>query len=136
MSYIDCSLYDVTTGEIVAIGYLYGAPSAAYLQQNGLSVYGGVQPLDPATQIVDIATGEPVQKSSIALPGTVAIAADGVDVASVSGIPVGCIVKGLNNLMSIIDDGVFEYVTDIPGSYDFIFSHTLYIDTTVTINAS
>lgn len=64
------------------------------------------------------------------------IVANGVDAAIIEGLPVGTQVTIGTNLPVTVDDGAFEFTTDLPGAYIVRFDHAEYLPEEVTINAS
>lgn len=63
------------------------------------------------------------------------IEADGVDVATISGLPAGT-VGSVGSLEVAETDGAIDFAVDFPGVYEITLRHVLYLDTVVTIAAS
>ena len=96
---------------------------------------------DMDTQFLDIPSLSVVNKTtpSIIVDKT-NITANGVDKATISGIPVGTIVKepyaNRNNRWMVIDDGLLEFTTNIPSYYKLVFINGYYLKMEVTIVAT
>ena len=125
-------LYD-NTGKITASG---SCPEIMVEAQN---VIPGVTVLQgegrPETQYVDTLQDPPEIKERLPFPGVQnknTILADGTDEWIVSDLPVGSIVT-VNDIVTVVNDGSFEFSVDLPGTYTFKFDPFPYLEEEVSI---
>lgn len=125
MNYI---IYNLATGEILRN---VDCPESMLDIQVAAGEDSLVGQADDATRYVQ--GGQAVDRPAMSLiVGATAITADGVDEATISGIPEGAECEGL----TIEADGLFIFTTDDPGDHVLTFRLFPYLDAEVTIHAS
>ena len=85
---------------------------------------------------VDVNTLEVVSKLEI--PYTITtntIAANGIDVATITDLPAGCIAT-VNNESEQETEGVIVFGTDLAGVYQILLTHPLALDTILEVTAA
>lgn len=116
---IDVTIYQPTTGRVQ--GYARCVDVGLEAAYPGLAIKRGVR-LDPHARYVDVATGEPQDRPTVAVTiDKTAIAADGADTATITGVPIGAMVT-IGGETHAVDDGVIELQTL------FVGRHRLVID--------
>lgn len=112
-----------------------GLVSNAVMQAEGdLSIAPIAEGLDDLTAYV--VGGVVLEKQSFPLSVSPAqIAADGLDTATISGIPTGTQVEWPDGQTDTVTDGIVEFSVDLPGTYTLKFSAIPYLDQEVTIEA-
>lgn len=64
------------------------------------------------------------------------IDANGVDMATITGLPEGAVVDFFGTQSVTIDaTGETDFGTDVPGEYTIVITHPMYLDTQITITA-
>lgn len=107
------SIYDLTTGRILA--QIIGRLSFGTLG-HGI-VEGG---MDPETTYVNPETNEVEPRPEMpSTPGTTELEAGVDEYFRVDNIPEGALLKYPGNNEEVIDDGFFEWTTDLPGTFEF-----------------
>lgn len=77
-----------------------------------------------------------VPQTEMELIYTASVVSDGVDMASITGIPVGSrFYMSTEGKATPVDDGELTITFDTPGTYTFKFLHQGWLDTTITIEA-
>ena len=77
-----------------------------------------------------------VPQTEMELISTASVVSDGVDMASITGIPAGSrFYMSTEDKATPVDDGELTITFDTPGTYTFKFLHQGWLDTTVTIEA-
>lgn len=124
MGMLEVIRYDPQTGEVQA--NLISEESA--ILAGGFDFILGRAELDK--DYVDIATVPPELKKKPQMPITQDknfLTADGEDSIVFSGIPEGATMQ-VHYDFAVIDDGMAEWSTDVPGEYKVIFSRFPYLD--------
>ena len=94
------------------------------------------QRINPNNFYVDLDTFEIASKSEISYTLDVtAIDADGVDVATITDLPDGCIAT-VNDESEQETEGVIVFGTDLAGVYQILLTHPLALDTTLEVTAA
>lgn len=121
-------VYDASTGLIKRIGSAMAADGGAGMASAqagaGEAVLVGVS-ANPETDYVDVATGtiKPRPALSLTIDKTT-IAADGVDAATISGIPAGARYAILGtSLGGTVNDGTLEVTSTKKGRMEVIIEH-------------
>jgi len=80
--------------------------------------------------------GQPTLRGDLSLTlSTIEIIADGLDEATISGIPTGVEVQWPDGQTDIVTDGEIGFSVDLPGTYTFKFTAVPYLDQEVVIEA-
>ena len=124
-------VYTNTTGEILRTGSVSQSDISIQAGTGETAVEASANDL---LQRHDIATDTLVNKTQQSLSATKStITADGVDESVITCIA-GSIAK-IHDESYVVDDGTLEFSVDLVGSYVITFTHTLYLDTEITIEA-
>jgi hypothetical protein len=119
-------------GMIVRTG---SAPEGMISIQAGTGEYAIEAAGDDLTQYVvgGAVTDKPAMPVSI---DKTTVSADGIDLATISGIPVGALCRVASIAEAVVNDGTIELTFDNPGDYEITIIAFPYLDYTVTINAT
>jgi len=126
-------VYNAITGQIFSTGRSNIPMNQADNRPDMVAMEGLASSL---ANYIDTSNGEILDKIPMELivSGNTLLA-DGTDTVTISDIPVGT--KYWNGITSfVIDDGVLEFTTDIPGTYRITFSNVEYIAGEVTLVAT
>lgn len=131
------TIYDSTTGEIRRV---YDGSSPDAQLSAGEAYLAGRWP--DSEHRVDIGQTPPAAVSKTSPPTTidvVAIPADGVTAATVSGIPAGTLARAVGpgvNTKAVVGDGTFVLTFDVAGEYRLKLTHPLYLTQEYVIDAT
>lgn len=129
-------IFDEATGMVMGVASVSDR-SAAGWNAPGQSLIPGTGA--PDDYYVQDPSGTPQLQEKLDMPATVSrtdIAADGVEVVSISNLPPGTLIytpQGLADAPG--EDGVFEWGTTLPGEYVLLLEHLQYKPFEVIINA-
>ena len=110
--------YSTTTGDISGSGVCSSRADMTPLLEPGEAIMEGEA--DPKTKMVDIATGEVIDRPPVNIVADSTAIADGVDEAVISGISVRAKVMVSGPVFAFfenITDGTLELSFDVPGRY-------------------
>jgi len=118
------------------IDSIYSGPDfEAQLQaQGGLEVVPIADELDDVTAYIVDGVVQPKQQMPLVID-TSQIDADGIDEATITGIPSGVTVEWPDGQSDTVTDGEIRFSVDLPGTYTFQFTAIPYLDKEVTIEA-
>lgn len=126
------SIYNTSTGEIRNSLTCPDSLLVPNVPEGCSAILGG---FDNSLYRVDLTTYQPVMKTHMVCAiSKSTIDADGFDGAIISGLPAGTFAL-FEGLFQAVPDGAIEFAVDVPGDYEIILQHPLYLDTTVTITA-
>ncbi len=137
MAYPGC-VYNLTTGRIANI---FDVPSVAYALgqvRTGFDVFAGA--FDQSLDYIDVGVSpdeRAVRTSMGATWDTQTIDADGVDSATLSGLPEGVtvFVDGVD-VGTVGVDGLFVFTATTPGDYEIVIDEVIYLRDEWTIDAT
>ena len=89
----------------------------------------------PIEYYVDLKTGKPVKKKPLPRANTEQIQANGEDVFRIKGLPKDTVVVWFDGHKDTVTDGVLEFETDMPGTYEFLVDALQYQSRTYTVTA-
>ena len=118
-------VFDLASGRIKRTGVAMdaggGASAAASQAEAGEGVLVGVT-ANPMTQYVDTSSNSVVARPSLILSiDKTTIVADGVDTATITGIPANATFAiPSRKLSGVISDGVLEVTSNVAGAFDVI----------------
>lgn len=109
------TIYNTATGAVLAqiIGRM-----AFGMEHIGDGIYEG--DINPNTHYINPETGEVEPRPAMpSTPGTTELEAGVEEYFRVDNIPEGTLLKYPGDLEEVIDDGFFEWTTDLPGTFEF-----------------
>lgn len=128
--------------------YVVYEPSTGYVIVKGSGELQSVDPADFSTTAalltysddlgddLYVADGQALAKQSFAFQkDKLQIIADGLDVLTISNVPVNTTVTRWDGQQDVVNDGIVEFDTDLPGLYTLVFSAVPYLSEEVTIEA-
>lgn len=130
-------VYDVATGVIKRIGVCQPGMELAQAGA-GEAVILSAFPFDTPqeTHKVDLASGELVPLEAMALTvDKTTIAADGIDTATISGVPAGALLWINDVLNGPIADGLVAFSAEDPGTYRLQLTMPGYLSTETVVTA-
>ena len=118
------------------IDSIYSGPDfEAQLQaQGGLEVVPIADELDDVTAYIVDGVVQPKQQMPLVID-TSQIDADGIDEATITGIPSGVTVEWPDGQSDTVTDGEIRFSVDLPGTYTFRFTAVPYLNQEITIEA-
>jgi hypothetical protein len=118
------------------IDSVYSGPDfEAQLQaQGGLEVVPIADDLDDVTAYIVNGVVQPKQQMPLVID-TSQIDADGIDEATITGIPSGITVEWPDGQSDTVTDGEIRFSVDLAGTYTFRFTAVPYLDQEITIEA-
>lgn len=128
--------------------YVVYEPSTGYVIVKGSGELQSVDPADfsPTAALLTysddlgddlyVVDGKVLAKQSFAFQkDKLQIIADGLDVLTISNVPVNTTVTRWDGQQDVVNDGIVEFDTDLPGLYTLVFSAVPYLSEEVTIEA-
>jgi hypothetical protein len=118
------------------IDSVYSGPEfEAQLQaQGGLEVVPIADDLDDVTAYIVNGVVQPKQQMPLVID-TSQIDADGIDEATITGIPSGVTVEWPDGQSDTVTDGEIRFSVDLAGIYIFRFTAVPYLDKEITVEA-
>ncbi len=126
-------VYEPSTGYVIVkgSGELRSVDPADFSPTAALLTYG-----DDLGDDLYVANGQVLAKQSFAFQkDKLQIIADGLDVLTISNVPVGTTVIWPDGQEDVVNDGEVQLSTDLPGNYTLTFDAVPYLRQEVTIEA-
>ena len=128
--------YDLTTGRIC--GFMEIPTHAVELNRKhleaGTDIFEWDYPVDPELYYSDLMGGLKLRPTINTTPAKLTLAADGVDSAVLTNLPIPCQIA-VDDTEYTVDDGVFEFATLTQGTYQVTAKQFPYVSKTWEVEA-